>query len=568
MSVSILIFFAVLFVLVYLLRVAKIGALVAFLLAGVLSGPYILNLFELTDTWVFLGDIGILFLWFNIGLGINMTRLWRLRRTIFGFGAAQVLMVVIMFLPLLFYFTSWPLLGCIMVSMLLAMSSTSADLQLLTDRNQLNTDVGSQTFSILLFQDLLAIPLLAMLPVLTGHSFSLGAVAIDVTVISVALVLSVIVLGRFVMTPLLRLVSKLKSKEAFLLAVVLNIVLWAVLLDLMGLPAGLGAFLAGMLMSETIYSHQITAGISPYSTLFLALFFISIGMGLNVPVLLEYWPMVVIGCALLVVLKFIAIYMVARIRGVESPKATMISLLLAQGGEFALLMLQTMKNNGIEAITVWHKEILTAVIIISIMITPLLLCIYDYLHRHSKLFSKYKKNMIGQPESNIIPEVIVCGFGRVGQIICQMLDAEKISYVAIDLDVSSVMMGREQGFNVVYGDATNRDVLAEFGLKPRKTRALVVAMDNATTARKAIIMAKSIAPRVAIFARARTLADSQILLQEKINAATPETIESSFFLGYSVLDYLGVSEMNIAELLEDMRANNYMALSTVISDRQ
>ena len=568
MSVSILIFFAVLFLLVYLLRVAKIGALVAFLLAGVLSGPYILNLFELTDTWVFLGDIGILFLWFNIGLGINMTRLWRLRRTIFGFGAAQVLMVVIMFLPLLFYFTSWPLLGCIMVSMLLAMSSTSADLQLLTDRNQLNTDVGSQTFSILLFQDLLAIPLLAMLPVLTGHSFNLGAVAIDVTVISVALVLSVIVLGRFVMTPLLRLVGKLKSKEAFLLAVVLNIVMWAVLLDLMGLPAGLGAFLAGMLMSETIYSHQITAGISPYSTLFLALFFISIGMGLNVPVLLEYWPMVVIGCALLVALKFIAIYMVARIRGVESPKATMISLLLAQGGEFALLMLQTMKNNGIEAIPVWHKEILTAVIIISIMITPLLLCLYDYLHRHSKLFSKYKKNMIGQPESNIIPEVIVCGFGRVGQIICQMLDAEKISYVAIDLDVNSVMMGREQGFNVVYGDATNRDVLAEFGLKPRKTRALVVAMDNATTARKAIIMAKSIAPRVAIFARARTLADSQILLQEKINAATPETIESSFFLGYSVLDYLGVSEMNIAELLEDMRANNYMALSTVISDRQ
>ena len=568
MSLSILIFFAVLFVLVYLLRVAKIGSLVAFLITGVLAGPYVLNLFELTDTWVFLGDIGILFLWFNIGLGINMTRLWRLRRTIFGFGAAQVLMVVIMFLPLLFYFTSWPLLGCIMVSMLLAMSSTSADLQLLTDRNQLNTDVGSQTFSILLFQDLLAIPLLAMLPVLTGRSFSLGAVAIDVTVISVALVLSVIVLGRFVMTPLLRLVGKLKSKEAFLLAVVLNIVLWAVLLDLMGLPAGLGAFLAGMLMSETIYSHQITAGISPYSTLFLALFFISIGMGLNVPVLLEYWPMVVIGCVLLVALKFIAIYMVARIRGVESPKATMISLLLAQGGEFALLMLQTMKNNGIEAIPVWHKEILTAVIIISIMITPLLLCIYDYLHRHSKLFSKHKKHMIGQPESNIIPEVIVCGFGRVGQIICQMLDAEKISYVAIDLDVSSVMMGREQGFNVVYGDATNRDVLAEFGLKPRKTRALVVAMDNATTARKAIIMAKSIAPRVAIFARARTLADSQILLQEKINAATPETIESSFFLGYSVLDYLGVSETNIAELLEDMRANNYMALSTVISDRQ
>ena len=563
MSLSILIFFAVLFVLVYLLRVAKIGSLVAFLITGVLAGPYVLNLFELTDTWVFLGDIGILFLWFNIGLGINMTRLWRLRRTIFGFGAAQVLMVVIMFLPLLFYFTSWPLLGCIMVSMLLAMSSTSADLQLLTDRNQLNTDVGSQTFSILLFQDLLAIPLLAMLPVLTGRSFSLGAVAIDVTVISVALVLSVIVLGRFVMTPLLRLVGKLKSKEAFLLAVVLNIVLWAVLLDLMGLPAGLGAFLAGMLMSETIYSHQITAGISPYSTLFLALFFISIGMGLNVPVLLEYWPMVVFGVLALVALKFAAMYIVARVRGVESSKATLMSLLLAQGGEFALLMLQTMKNNGIEVIPIWHKEILTAVIVLSIMLTPLLLFIHDRIKGRLKL-----KRIVDMPEDVSEPEVIVCGFGRVGQIICQMLDAEKIPYIAIDLDVSAVMMGREQGFNVVYGDATNREVLTKFGLKPRKTRALVVAMDNATTARKSIIMAKSIAPRVAIFARARTLADSQILLQEKINAATPETIESSFFLGYSVLDYLGVSETNIAELLEDMRANNYMALSTVISDKQ
>ena len=568
MSLSILIFFAVLFVLVYLLRVAKIGALVAFLIAGVLAGPHVLHLFESTETWTFLGDLGILFLWFNIGLGINMTRLWHLRRAVFGFGAAQVLMVVIMFLPMLYYYTSWPVLGCIMVAMLLSMSSTSADLQLLTDRNQLNTDVGSQSFSILLFQDLLAIPLLAMFPVFTGSSFSMGAVAIDVAVISIALVLSVIVLGRFIMTPLLRLVSKLKSKEAFLLVVVLNIVLWAVLLDLMGLPAGLGAFLAGMLMAETMYSHQITAGVSPYATLFLALFFISIGMGLNVPVLLDYWPMVLFGVVALVTLKFVSMYIVARVRGVESSKAAMISLLLAQGGEFALLMLQTMKNTGIEVIPVWHKEILTAVIVISIMLTPLLLFFYDCIKRKGGFFTKRMARVTGLLENNIDPEVIVCGFGRVGQIICQMLDAEKIPYVAIDLDVSSVMMGREQGFNVVYGDATSRDVLAGFGLAPRKTRALVMAMDNATTARKAIIMAKSIAPRVAIFARARTLADSQILLQEKINAATPETIESSFFLGYSVLDYLGVSETDIAELLEDMRANNYMALSTVISEKR
>ena len=227
MSVSILLFFAIVFVLVYLLRSAKIGALVAFLLTGVLSGPYVFNLFELNETWSFLGDLGILFLWFNIGLEINMRRLWRLRRTIFGFGATQVLMVVVMLFPLLVGVTQWTIMGCIMISLMLAMSSTSADLQLLTDRNQLNTDMGRQTFSILLFQDLLAIPLLAMLPVLTGKTFNLGAAAIDVAVISVALVISVIVIGRFVMTPLLRQVAKLKSKEAFLLAVMLNIVIWA-----------------------------------------------------------------------------------------------------------------------------------------------------------------------------------------------------------------------------------------------------------------------------------------------------------------------------------------------------
>ena len=568
MSVSILLFFAIVFVLVYLLRFAKIGALVAFLLTGILSGPYVFNLFELNDTWAFLGDLGILFLWFNIGLEINMKRLWRLRRTIFGFGATQVMMVAVMLFPLLVGVTQWTIMGCIMISLMLAMSSTSADLQLLTDRNQLNTDMGRQTFSILLFQDLLAIPLLAMLPVLTGKTFNLGAAAIDVAVISVALVVSVIVIGRFIMTPLLRQVAKLKSKEAFLLAVMLNIVIWAVLVDLMGLPSGLGAFLAGMLMSETIYRHQITAEISPYAIMFLALFFVSLGMGLNLDLILSNWYIVLGGLIGLIVIKFVAIFMVARVRGVNVPDATMIALILAQGGEFALLMLQTMKSSGIEAIPAPHKEILTAIIVLSIMATPLLLFLHDYLQRKGKLFPQKTLRNINDEEQQIKPDVIVCGFGRVGQTVCQMLDAQDVPYVAIDLDVNAVMMGREQGFNVVYGDATNTDVLRDFGLHPRKIKSVVVALDNATTARKTILTIKSIAPRIKIFARARNLADSKILIAEGVDVAMPETIESSFFIGYSVLSHVGVHENDIHALLDDMRDNDYAALSTVISDKQ
>ena len=568
MSVSILLFFAIIFVLVYLLRSAKIGALVAFLLTGILSGSYVFNLFELNDTWTFLGELGILFLWFNIGLEINIKRLWRLRRTIFGFGAAQVMMVAVMLFPLLVGFTQWTILGCIMISLMLAMSSTSADLQLLTDRNQLNTDMGCQTFSILLFQDLLAIPLLAMLPVLTGKTFNLGAAAIDVAVISVALVVSVVLVGRFVMTPLLRLVAKLKSKEAFLLAVMLNIVIWAVLLDLMGLPAGLGAFLAGMLMSETIYRHQITAEVAPYSIMFLALFFISLGMGLNLDLILSNWYVVLGGLVGLIVIKFFALFMVARVRGVNLPDATIIALILAQGGEFALLMLQTMKSSGIEAIPSPHKEILTAIIVLSIMATPLLLKLHDYLQRKGKLCPQKMTRSLDKIDKKIKPDVIVCGFGRVGQIVCQMLDAKDIPYVAIDLDVNAVMMGREQGFNVVYGDATNQDVLREFGLQPRKVKSAVVALDNATTARKSILTIKSIAPRIKIFARARNLADSKIFLSEGVDVAMPETIESSFFIGYSVLEHVGVLDSDIEELLQDMRQDDYAALSTVISDKQ
>ena len=459
-------------------------------------------------------------------------------------------------------------MGCIMVSLMLAMSSTSADLQLLTDRNQLNTNMGRQAFSILLFQDLLSIPLLAMLPAFAGKSFSLGATAIDVIVISITLILAVIVIGRFVMNPLLRRVAKLKSKEAFLLAVMLNIVIWALLLDFMGLPIGLGAFLAGMLMSETVYRHQITAEVTPYATLFLAFFFISLGMGLDLPLIASNWYIVFAGVIGLIAIKFFALFMVARVRNIKIPDAIMIALILSQGGEFALLMLQTMKTAGIQAIPSMHKEILTAIIVLSIIATPLLLALYDYLQRKGKILPHKFTSSLDEADKSINPSIIVCGFGRVGQIVCQMLDAQKIPYVAIDLDINAVMMGREQGFNVVYGNATNRDVLIEFGLSPRKIRGVVVALDNATTARQTILTIKSIAPRMKIFARARNLADSQMLRNEGVEVAMPETIESSFFLGYSVLEYMGISERKIENLLCDMRSDDYAALAQVISDKE
>ena len=568
MSIAILIFLAVLFLFVCTLRLAKIGALVAFLLAGIISGPYVLNMFQLTDAWTFLGDLGIMFLWFNLGLEINMKRLWNMRRTIFGFGAAQVLMVAVMLFPVLFGITSWTILGCIMVSLLLAMSSTSEDMQLLIERNQLNTNMGRQTFSILLFQDLLSIPLLAMLPVFAGKTFNLGATAIDIFVLSAALIISVVIVGRFILNPLMKLVARLKSKEAFLLAIMLNIVAWAIVMDFIGLPVGLGAFLAGMLLSETIYRHQISAEITPYSMLFMAFFFISLGMGLDLTLLSNNWYILLAGVIGLILIKVIAIFIVARVRQVSIQDSVSIALVLAQGGEFGLLMLQTIKTSGINALPLAHQEILTAVIILSIMLTPILITIYDSLRKSGKIFSNYfpveKNRKIDEQKT----EVVICGFGRVGQIISQMLIAEDISYVAVDLDVNVVMLGREQGFNVIYGDTRNEAVLREIGVNSRKTKAVVVALDNANNARDTVLTIRNIAPRVKIFARARNLADSKILLEEGVVEAQPETIESSFFLGYGLLSHLGISEKKIDDLLNEFRSNNYEMVDNTIADEK
>ncbi len=567
MSLSVLIFFTIVFVLVFLLRTMKIGAVVAFLVAGIIAGPFVLDLFQVDSTLTFLGDLGILFLWFTIGLEINMKRLWQMRRTIFGFGAAQVLMVAVMLFPVLVGITTWSILGAITVSLLLAMSSTSEDMQLLTDRNQLNTTMGHQTFSILLFQDLLSIPLLAMLPVFAGRSFNFGATLVDVAVTSVTLILGVVIVGRFILNPLMRRVARLKSKEAFLLVVMLNIALWAVVLDLMGLPVGLGAFLAGMLMSETIYSHEVRAEIGPYALLFLSLFFVALGMGLNLEILYTNWYIVVLGMVGLVIIKFLALFMVARVRHISLNDARLIALVLSQGGEFALLMFQTMKSSGISAVPPAHQEILTAIIILSMVSTPFLLAIHDRIMRSTKWFARSRTRQLNAGSKDIQPEVIICGFGRVGQIIAYVLGARKIPYVAIDLSVNSIMLGREKGYNVFYGDSTNPTVLRDFGLGGRRVRAVVVALDNTNTARNAVLSIRSVAPRVKIFARARNLVETRALLKEGVKEAWPETVESSLMLARGVLGQLGIPDSTVSNMLDEMRSENYAELDNAITDQ-
>ena len=557
MSTATLIFFAIAFVAVFFMRLFKMGTLLAFLLTGVLAGQHVLGLFELSGTWNFLGDLGIMFLWFNIGLQINMKRLWQLRKTIFGLGASQVLMVAVMLFPILVKITPWSLISCVMIALILAMSSTSEDLQILIDKNQLQTSMGRQTFSILLFQDLLSIPLLAMLPVMAGKSINLGASAIDILVMSLSLILGVIIVSKFIINPLMRLVARVQSTEAFVLAIMVNIAVWAVILHLMGLPPALGAFLAGMLMSETVFRHQVNAVIEPYAMLFLAFFFIVLGMGINLPFLIERWDMILIGVTALVIIKFFALYIVARVRHVSGREASLMSLILAQGGEFGLLILQTMKTNNIEAIPKDHQEVLTAIIIVSIMMTPILLLIYDSLLKSGWIFKGCGNKKLTESISEVTPQVVICGFGRMGQIIAQMLDTEKIPYVAIDNNVDEVVVARELGYNVIYGDSKKKSILLSAGLKVRKTKAVVISLNDEVTARDIVETLHAMSKKIKIFARAHNLKSSKELLAMGVQSATPEIIESSLMVGANVMEGLGLSKIKISELTNSLRADGY-----------
>jgi len=230
---------------------------------------------------------------------------------------------------------------------------------------------------------------------------------------------------------------------------------------------------------------------------------------------------------------------------------------LAQGGEFGLLILQTMKTNGIKAIPAEHQEILIAVIVVSIMITPILLFVYDWLLRHGKIFKGTADKNLSESMIQEAPVVIISGFGRMGQIIAQMLEIAKIPYIAIDSNVDEVIMARESGYNVIYGDSRRKGILEAAGFKPSKTRAVVVAVNNESIVRDIVETWRSISPRIKIFARAHNLKSANDLIKMGVKSAMPEIIESSFLLGDKLMSGLGLSRIKINSLVEDLRANNY-----------
>jgi voltage-gated potassium channel Kch len=313
-----------------------------------------------------------------------------------------------------------------------------------------------------------------------------------------------------------------------------------------------------------LYRHQVKADIAPYQMLFIGLFFLALGMTLDMPILKDNFVIVISGALGLILLKFIAIYIASRFHHASHRHAAITGLLLAQGGEFGLLILQTIKTSGIDAIPLPHQDIIKGIILLSMIITPILLSVMYSLNGRGVLYSKRLAEKINDSMPKK-PAVMIAGFGRVGKTIAKTLTDRGIDYVAIDMDVDEVETGRRAGFNVVYGDTTRSEIWINFGLSPRTTRAVVIALNNAYAQKKAIRAVKRIAKNMKIFARAKNLTDSKELTAEGARLALPETIESSFLLATEVMHTLGITEDGINKVLNDLRKNNYETMESLES---
>jgi glutathione-regulated potassium-efflux system protein KefB len=526
-------------------RYLGMGAVLGYLAAGVIIGPYVLGpLYALNDVGELLhfGEFGVVMLLFVIGLELRPVRLWAMRSAIFGLGAAQlaataaVLCVAGMLLGL-------PPAQALFIGLALSLSSTAFALQVLEEKGELTTRHGRLAFSVLLFQDLAAIPLIALVPL-----FALGAAeaSMDVraAVVAIVTILGVIVAGRFVLSRLYRFVAATGVREAMTASVLLTVVGVAVVMEAAGLSAALGAFIAGALLADSEYRHQIEADIAPFEGLLLAVFFIAVGMSIDLGVLVGQ-PVKLFALVVgLVVVKAGILYLLGRWWGLDGSAARRLGLVISQGGEFAFVLFGAGALERV--IDTPTANFLTLAVTLSMATTPLLLLIDDLVNRAMKP---------PPPEYETPPggerHVIVAGFGRFGQIVARILRARQIPFTALDSNIEHVDFVKRFGAQIYYGDAGRLDILRAAGAD--KARAFVLAIDDVESSLRVAEMVRANFPDLSIYARARDRTHVHKLMDLGVIIIERETFLSALELTKRLLRGLGLREAEVKRLTETFK---------------
>jgi K+:H+ antiporter len=555
--VLILLAIAVLAVVVF--RLLRLPPMLGYLLAGVFIGPHALGWIPDNEETRHLAEFGVVFLMFSIGLEFSLPKLVTMKRIVFGFGAAQVLLTILFVMAV-----SWVLALDWRVGLALggalAMSSTAIVSKMLTERLELNSVHGRQIIGVLLFQDLAVVPLLIMIPALastgdSGTNYSLMyAIALFKALVVLALILF---LGQRLMRPWFHLVARQRSSELFVLNVLLITLGLAWLTDLAGLSFALGAFLAGMLISETEYRYQVEDDIKPFRDILLGLFFITIGMLLDMQVVMQNFLWVILILTALIVLKVFLIAGLSRFFGASSSVAARTGLNLAQGGEFGFVLLAQAGATGLVENAILQPVL--AAVVLSMFVAPFII---EHSERMTQRFSKAEwmdraKQITAIASQTMAEEdhVIVCGYGRSGQNISRLLETESISFIALDLDPQRIHEAASAGESVVYGDAARREVLIAAGVM--RAKALVVSYTDTISALKILTHVQALRPELSVVVRTRDDTDIDILKDAGATEVVAETLEGSLMLASHVLLLLNVSSGRILRCIRQTREQRY-----------
>lgn len=510
-----------------LFKRAGLGTVLGYLAVGMLIGPFGIKLVRDPDNLLHTAELGVVLLLFVIGLELKPSRLWALRRPVFGLGALQLFGVAAALAVAGRYLLglSWPAAG--VVGIILALSSTAFVLPTLAERRELSTRHGREAFAILLFQDLSVIPLLALIPLFgTGKSTALTHPAVGL-----GLLLVVAVVGRPLLDTLFRHVARVNSREMFTAAALVTVLGLALMMQAGGLSMSLGAFVAGVLLADSEFRHELEASIAPFQGLLLGLFFMAVGMSTNLGLLVKF-PMQILGLtAGLILVKVVVLYVLRRLVGGAAGEARMLALALAQGGEFAFVLFDAAQS--FRVLGEVQADKLTLVVALSMAASPLLLLIGDRLARAEKSRQPSRAFDDMPDESS---EVVIAGFGRVGQIIGRLLLARGVSFTALDADAGQVDTMRRFGLKVFYGDAAHLDLLhaAQLG----QAKVFVLAIDDVEASLRTAELVRRHFPHVQIVARARNRFHASRLMDLGIERQIRETLPSSLEMAKWTLELL------------------------------
>ena len=548
-------------------RLAKLPPMLGYLAVGVVIGPNAMALAKDSGSVSYLAEFGVVFLMFVIGLEFNLPKLRSMRKLVFGLGLAQVLLTIAgsvaghFLLTWLFSFTSraWELSwqGSLVLGGAMAMSSTAIVVKMMADRLELESEHGRRVMGALLFQDLAVVPLLVLIPALNSSGVdmvsSLAWAALKATVLLGVLLVG----GQKVMRWWLTIVARRKSEELFVLNLLLVTLGLAWLTEHAGLSLALGAFLAGMLIAETEYKHQVETDIRPFHDVLLGLFFITIGMKLDAEAVLAQWPLVLLLTVAPVVFKFVLVAALAKAFGAATGVALRTGLYLAQAGEFGFVLLTLTTQE--QLLPAHLQSPVLASMVLSMLATPFLIMysnrIVMRLSASDWLMQSVAMTSIAKRSINTEAHIIIAGYGRSGQNLARLLDTERIPYMALDLDPDRVRQAAAAGQSVVFGDAARLQSLMAAGLS--RASAVVVSYHDTPSALKILRQVQAHAPKVPVIVR--TLDDTDI---EKLRAAgatevVPEAIEGSLMLASHALALVGVPMRRVIRVVQDQRDARY-----------